>query len=401
MLSWGYEMNKILYPLIATAFITISPYLLTFEKGQDLVRGIFDFSILTLLLLFVHLRDSKIRGRIAWLAIVVVVVCIISFVDLQNILFHKKNFSSWIFVLPIVTTSLSFVIVKNAKKLALNTVSFILFLLLGIHVVCFDFFPSQPILETPLINALPRYIEFPLNRKILSQSLKSRYEVLDTSTITLNFIDSTRNNVVVLVESWGVPLDISIFKEELEQFSQISKKTGIHSRMYSKTRTAEREDLLFTIKMKNGGFRDSVFIPSMLKDLNFFSTYIFGGDSLVQHRDRYIKKLGFDENLFFKSRVSDMEIASVVDSLLTVGGSQKSFIAWTTRDTQFPMGDDAASVEKIYFKKMHNTLKIVADLAKKHPETRFIVQGDHEPILSPRGFREKFYRRWVPYVILN
>ena len=43
-------MKRILYPLIATALITIVPFLTTFEKGQDIVRGLFGFSILALLL---------------------------------------------------------------------------------------------------------------------------------------------------------------------------------------------------------------------------------------------------------------------------------------------------------------------------------------------------------------
>ena len=45
-------MKKILYPLIATAMVTITPFLLTFEKGQDIIRGLFGYSILALLLLF-------------------------------------------------------------------------------------------------------------------------------------------------------------------------------------------------------------------------------------------------------------------------------------------------------------------------------------------------------------
>jgi hypothetical protein len=43
----------------------------------------------------------------------------------------------------------------------------------------------------------------------------------------------------------------------------------------------------------------------------------------------------------------------------------------------------------------------VADLAKNHLDVRFVVQGDHEPILAPIEFQQKFYRRWVPYVVLN
>ena len=50
-------MKKLLYPLIASALITITPFLITFEKGQDIVRGLFGFSEFALLLLFACARD--------------------------------------------------------------------------------------------------------------------------------------------------------------------------------------------------------------------------------------------------------------------------------------------------------------------------------------------------------
>ena len=57
--------------------------------------------------------------------------------------------------------------------------------------------------------------------------------------------------------------------------------------------------------------------------------------------------------------------------------------------------------ERLYYERLFGTLSVIADLATKHPDVRFVVQGDHEPILAPLEFQQKFYRRWVPYVILN
>ena len=94
-------------------------------------------------------------------------------------------------------------------------------------------------------------------------------------------------------------------------------------------------------------------------------------------------------------------MATKIDSLLNQSDSVKQFIAWTTRDTRFPISDDPVETEKNYYERLFGTLQIIADLAKKHPEARFIVQGDHEPILSPVEFQRKFYRRWVPFVVLN
>lgn len=90
------------------------------------------------------------------------------------------------------------------------------------------------------------------------------------------------------------------------------------------------------------------------------------------------------------------------------GDSALRFIAWTTLDTKFPLPCfkdpyriDVTTVDSAYTERLAGTLQLVADLAKKHPSVRFIEQGDHNPILSPLKFQEKFYKRWVPFVVLN
>lgn len=59
------------------------------------------------------------------------------------------------------------------------------------------------------------------------------------------------------------------------------------------------------------------------------------------------------------------------------------------------------AVDSAYAERLAGTLQLIADLARKHPSVRFIVQGDHNPILSTLKFQEKFYKRWVPFVVLN
>ena len=80
-------MKKIVYPLIATALITIPPFLATFEKGQDIVHGLFSFSILALLLFFLLVRDSSIKMKTVVLVAIYGLLFVASIVDLQNILF--------------------------------------------------------------------------------------------------------------------------------------------------------------------------------------------------------------------------------------------------------------------------------------------------------------------------
>ena len=51
-------MKRLLYPLIASALITIVPFLLTFEKGQDIVRGLFGYEYFASLLLILYIKDA-------------------------------------------------------------------------------------------------------------------------------------------------------------------------------------------------------------------------------------------------------------------------------------------------------------------------------------------------------
>lgn len=54
-------MKRLLYPMIASALITIVPFLLTFEKGQDIVRGLFGYEYFALLLLITFIKSKQAR----------------------------------------------------------------------------------------------------------------------------------------------------------------------------------------------------------------------------------------------------------------------------------------------------------------------------------------------------
>ena len=129
-------------------------------------------------------------------------------------------------------------------------------------------------------------------------------------------------------------------------------------------------------------------------------------DSLLHRRYKYIANIGFGETIY-GNKQSDNAIANKIDGILA-DTTQKHFIAWTTCDTRFPLpgfssiyNSDANATDSAYTKLLTQTLEIIANLASKHPKTRFILQGDHNPILSPLEFQERFYKRWVPFVILN
>lgn len=395
-------MKRVLYPLIATALVTIVPFLSTFEKGQDIIRGLFDFSILALLLVFLFVRDKVSFARKPLIAIIFVTLYVVAIADLQNILSYKGWRVGWRIIIPLATCLSAVVLLKPVKAFGLHGVSLFLFILLMAHFYLYQIFPSQPLLEFPIATWLARTASNPdWARNNLTTEFKEKNNATDSVSVTRYYVDTTRNNVVVLVESWGIPMDSTLYTKELAVFEGSIKDYGIHFRMYSRTRTAEREDLLDSAWRDSTRRRDSLFMPNRFAALGYKTSFLFGGDSTIQWRYKYIHNIGFKETFWTDSATTDIVMAEKIDSLLNQPDSVKHFIAWTTRDTRFPISDNVAETEKLYYERLFGTLQIVADLAKKHPDVRFVVQGDHEPILSPLEFQRIFYRRWVPYVVLN
>jgi hypothetical protein len=276
----------------------------------------------------------------------------------------------------------------------------ILFVSFFAHFGAMKIYPDQPLMQfsIPLFMAQGQQ---EVNRFRIPETMKSVYNVVHSVSITKEYVDTTRSNVVVLVESWGIPMDSTMFTKELAMFDGVLKERGIHFRMYSRTRTAEREDLLDSAWRDSTGRRDSLFMPKRFAELDYTTIFLFGGDSTIQWRYKYIKNIGFQNVIWTDSAAADVVMAAKIDSLLSQSDSAKHFIAWTTRDTRFPISEDPVETEKLYYERLFVTLQIIAGLARKHPDVRFVVQGDHEPILSPLEFQRKFYRRWVPYVVLN
>ncbi|SHM55171.1 hypothetical protein SAMN05720472_1610 [Fibrobacter sp. UWR3] len=394
-------MKRILYPLIATALITVLPFLSTFEKGQDIVRGLFDFCVLALLLLFMLVRDRTTFARKPLMGCVFAVLFLVAVADLQNILSYKGWNIGWRIVIPLITCSVAIVLLKPIKAFSLRGVSFFLFAALMSHCYLNQFFPSQPIFEFPVAKWLARTTTSPeWARNHLTDEFREKNNATDSVSITRYYVDTTRSNVVILVESWGIPMDSNMFAKELAVFNGLVKERGIHFRMSSRTRTAERTDLLDSA-WRSQGRRDSLYTPNRFAKLGYQTSFFFGGDSTIQWRYHYIRRIGFQQEFWTDTTTSDAVMALKIDSLLGSTDNVRHFIAWTTRDTRFPISDNAEETEKLYYERLFATMQIVADLAKKHPNVRFVVQGDHEPILSPLEFQRKFYRRWVPFVVLN
>ncbi len=420
-------MQRLLYPLIASALITIVPFLITFEKGQDIIHGLFGYEYFALLLLITLVREKLSRSlskaeasttlrRLlqnpiqSLYALIFVLLCIllysIAWIDLQNLLAIKMQITGWYGILPFATCGLAIAMVWKIKPFKFNTICFILFISLILHLAALNYYAAQPLAQFPTIDYLERTAPKPVQRTEIADNFKKNYIVTDSVTITRNYIDTTRDNVIILVESWGVPLDINRFENQLEIFDEVKTTAGIHNRMYSRTRTAEREDLIQTITRDSTGRRDTTFLPKTFATNGYNTTFFLGTDSLEHRRFEYIRNIGFTEALY-NNGLDDAVMISKIDTILA-DTTQKHFITWTTRDTKFPMQEfsniynsKADAIDSAYTKRLAHTLSSIANLARKYPSTKFIVQGDHNPILSPIKFQERFYKRWVPFVILN
>ena len=390
-------MKNILYPFIGAALVTVAPFLLTFENGQDIVHGIFSFSALLLLLVFAWVNRCFYHVKKVALCFVALLLLASSVVDLCNILALQSKYLNLNIFVSVGACFLAIIIVCQVKKMTLAMMNTIVLVTLGLHFILLNFSLVQPMLEFPVTRALERYSQV-ISRNKLPDAFKRSYKWVESPMITKDYVDTSRTTVVVLVESWGIPIDTSVLKKEFDVFKNLRTDYGVHHRMYSMTRTAEREDLVYSILNKEEK-KDSLFIPQMYKEKNRPSTYLVGADSMLYRRYRYIHNMGFT-NVLFADSLSDSLIIMKIDSLLQ-DSSGIQFIAWTTRDTRFPMQGNAEQVELTYYKRMFNSLAMVKELALRYPNVRFIVQGDHEPLLCPKAFAEQFYRRWVPYIILN
>lgn len=427
-------MMRLLYPLVASALITIAPFLLTFEKGQDIVRGLFGFEEFALLLIFAWVKPQNASAKhgvtrllYAAMVLIVALMLVVAFLDLNNLLAIKGWGMGWYGIVPVVTCGLAVAMMWKVPGFSFPSINLIIFVALVGHLACNNFYAEQPLAQFPTVEYLARTAPKSVNRKVLPEEFTAKYSMEDSAFVARRYVDTTRSNVFILVESWGIPLDNERFEAELSVFrdADIPMQVGVHSRMYSRTRTAERENLIFEMKRDSvTRHRDTLFIPAQMAATGFGTHFFVASDSAEQWRYKYIRNVGF-ENVVWDKSLNDGDIAKMLDSVLTggadsslnsVAGALRTFATWTTTATKFPIeglvasGSDATQVaynipvEKLdsaYTERLMESLRLVANLARKHPDVRFVVEGDHEPILSPLKFQERFYKRWTPYVILN
>ena len=173
-----------------------------------------------------------------------------------------------------------------------------------------------------------------------------------------------RGTVIILVDAWGLPLDTSELNKDLAALGNGIKKVAIAGRKRNYTKEVER---------------------AVLKNCSTGGMFLFGGDSLEYDRKSYIPELGFRQSIFC-GNCSDQVMALKLDSLLSAV-QHRAFFAWTTRSSREGNREE-----------LRKSLSLIGNLAGRHPDFRFVIQGTHRPILGLPETRDAYYARWVPVV---
>ena len=240
----------------------------------------------------------------------------------------------------------------NLTLFALLLASFIL-----LPILCVDRYLSHPDMPWQLV---------PFGADSLSQHYKEQYRIMEQQPLTTQLADSAKKTVMLLVDGWGVPYNGNLLEDDFARFGQMNVIPAMHKRLTGYTSYAE-----------NVEYR------------SFFSegVLIVNGDSTA------CSKKEAEQGGHFKQTVccencNDEQTIATIDSLVADTTWHK--VAWTARSTR--EGDR---------EKLHEILKGLSDVASRHPDVQFIIQGTHRPILGTPETRRKYLAPWVPAVFIN
>ena len=241
----------------------------------------------------------------------------------------------------------------------INLALFSLFLvsLILLPILCVDRYISHPDHPWQLV---------PFGADSLSQQYKERYSTLKPQPLIPLLQDSSKSVVEVLIDGWGVPYDEKMLEQDFLLFRQPNAKYAMHRRLLGHTSHAENVEYRF-------GFAGGVFLMQ--------------GDSSTCSQRADSTYWEFERG-FCCVNCGDSKMISIIDSLLSDSTQVK--IGWTVRSTR--EGDRET---------LHEVLRGLSDVASRHPDVQFIIQGTHRPILGTPETRRKYLAPWVPAVFLN
>ncbi len=451
LISFDFLLLVSLFSLKKVRLLTFAPILIAFcivciFEDSPLKIGAICFYTLILLL---FLLCKKIHKRFVSVAFFCLAVLGIFITDANNFLIHNfhlevpellelASFFIWGIALCLLVPMIQVLVTayfsrkiivenKNGNTFVFTIVHLVLALLLNFIINSYTF-GRQPILDFTLY----KYLEYEFSSKgsaqyILTEKTKNSFKILNNKT---DFLDSSRSTVFILAESFGVPKEPEILKNAFAVMdSNIVHVAGIYKRGAIATRDAEFEELEITLRDLESASKVESPLLKKYKKNGFKTIYLHGYTKTFYDRDKLYPRLNFDSLLFDEDLkdsherchfgfegICDEAMLGLIDTLLNV---QPSFIFFTSLDSHFPYDAQKSENPEICekFSLSHNmcvnynrvlkTLSEIHELAKRHPETRFIIVGDHRPpsiklnVLKSDGGSDLYYMQWVPVIVLN
>jgi len=243
------------------------------------------------------------------------------------------------------------------RNVNLALFSLLLASLISFPILCVDQYLSHPDYPWQLV---------PFGADSLSQTYKKQYPVFGPQALMTHLADTSKPTAMVLIDGWGVPYDEKLLEDDFSILQRANTTFAMHKRLLGNTSHAENVEYRI-------GFSDGALITD--------------GDSAT------CAKIESEQGVHFKQTVccencNDMQTVAMLDSLITDTAWRK--IGWTVRSTR--EGDR---------EKLHSLLQDLVNVANKHPETQFIIQGTHRPILGTPETRRKYLAPWVPTALIN
>ena len=202
----------------------------------------------------------------------------------------------------------------------------------------------------------------------LSTLYKERYRILDQQALIHRIKDNTPTTVSIMIDGWGVPYEEEMLADDFSFFNKNTTLFALHKRFHGHTPYAEAVEF-------QAGFEEGLHMGS--ED----STECCKLETQPAYRTK---------QPYCCLKCTDNEVAIKLDSILSDTTSSWKRIAWTARETN--LGDRD---------KLHILLRQLADIASRHPEVQFVIQGAHRPILGTPETRRKYNAHWVPAVFIN
>lgn len=264
------------------------------------------------------------------------------------------------------------------------------------------------------------------------------------SAILRNQLDvpdlTSRNLVVILVESWGQPnnsADRQVFDTiwKPERWSaKYDVSTGT-SNYYGSTTNAElREWCGVWADFKSFDFDNADCVPKRFADAGFDTYALHSFDGVFFDREEWYPKLGFQHELFAAelkdhgasscpgvfAGVCDPDVPKIIGNLLRQDAQKLKLVYWLTVNGHLPIpADDTLKTGKCdlgskewaadypLLCRSYEIQRQLSDsitdeiMSPEFPDADILIVGDHMPPFFPRYLRTRFDSGKVPWIMLR